>query len=303
MKKLVLPMLLALGTIMWAGGAFAVTHPGAYTIADTIEVEMDRTRSDLTYGWTDHVGTLRDFNFHGIDITLSGGVITFDFFTNFDHDGIYTNDPDWTPDNPDLPDLPPYTHLYAYLADFAIDVDGLPGYEYGIVFIDHDQWNQGGTEDIDPTLTDLDPGLYRATAWDASSHFFENAAANYLYGGRYDEGNPRTPNVAIADYDPGFYADVSISGPIDLGGTGADPGDPMFQWTVSMNAADIGFTGGTMSVFWGGANCANDVIAGTVTLQDDNPVPEPATLVLTGFGLIGLVVIWRSKNRRRFRKK
>ena len=287
MKRRVLPLLLALGMIMWAGGAFALTHPGAYTVADNTMVEKDRTYSSRTYGWADYIGGVADFNFHGIDVTFSNGNLTFDMFTNFNDDGTYD---DGT--------------VYVYLADFGIDVDpDIPGYEYGINFIDHDQWDQGGIKDINPTLEDLDPGLYSVTDWDTSYHFLENAAPNYLYGRSWDQGNPRECNVAIAGYT-GDKKDATISFS-ELGGTGA-VGDPKYKWSVTINASDIGFSSGdSMNIFWGGATCANDAIGGTLMVEDVAPIttPEPTTLALTGFGLIGLVAIGIKKSRRCRRRK
>ena len=282
MKRRVLPLLLALGMIMWTGGAFALTHPGAYTVADNTMVEKDRTFSSRTYGWADYIGGFTDFNFHGIDVTFSNGKLTFDMFTNFNDDGTYD---DGT--------------VYVYLADFGIDVDpDIPGYEYGVNLIDHDLWTEG----IAPTLEDLDPGLYSVTDWNTSYYFLENAAPNYLYGRSWDQGNPRDCNVAIAGYTDKKDATISFS---ELGGTGA-VGDPKYKWSVTINAGDIGFSSGeSMNIFWGGATCANDAIGGTLMVEDAAPIttPEPATLVLTGFGLIGLVAIGINKSRRRRRRK
>ena len=165
MKRRVLPLLLALGMIMWAGGAFALTHPGAYTVADNTMVEKDRTYSSRTYGWADYIGGVADFNFHGIDVTFSNGNLTFDMFTNFNDDGTYD---DGT--------------VYVYLADFGIDVDLNGSYEYGINLIDHDLWTEG----IAPTLTDLDPGLYSVTDWNTSYHWVNPAFAS-LRGSCYPD--------------------------------------------------------------------------------------------------------------------
>jgi hypothetical protein len=239
-------------------------------------VERDRTYSSATYGWRDYVGSFTDFNLHGIDVTFSNGNLTFDMYTNFNDDGTYD---DGT--------------VFVYLADFAFDIDRNGSYEYGVVLLDHDQWAQG----IAPTLTDLNPGLYSVTDWDTSHYFLENSAPNYLYGGRWDEGNPKDANVAIAGYT-GDRKDATINFS-SLGGSGA-VGDPEYKWSFTINAEDIGFSGGSMDIFWGGATCANDAIDGTLTIEDENPAtPEPATLFLTGFGLIGMVAIGIRKNRKR----
>ena len=301
MKRLTWPLiLLNLLMFIWVGNAFS------YTINDTTDVVSYYAGSGSRYLWDgsyehDVIGDPPIFDVWGINLIYSSGNLTLDLFTNFDSDGYYKI-PGWD--------------IYSFIADVAIDVNpgDNDGYEYGVVMRDHQTWTVGADPGNDYTI-----GLYEVDSWHASSHFYNSTYNPYaIFGGGYMVGeDEHIPHVAIAggslvagvtastidvDYDFGDLPDGpdgEVISPVSLGGDGYSA--PKFKWSFTIN--DISTTlgigvGDDIDLLWGGASCSNDAIAGRATV-----IPEPATLVLTGFGLIGLVVMWRSKSRRRFRRK
>jgi hypothetical protein len=303
MKKMVSLLLLALALFIWTGTAFALTHPDPYTLDDNTKIRWDYTRSSYMGGWSDVIGGFHDFNVHGIDLSYSGGYINFDMYTNFNDDGTYDDG-----------------NLFVYLADLALDVNLDGFYEYGVCLLDHDQWGNSkpssSTQGNEPTLTDLDVGLYSVYSWDTSSHFIESVSG-YAYGGKWDQSDPKLPNVAIASVETDINGDPVQAGSATIGFTNlygsGTVGDPKYKWSVSIDVGSIGFNSGNNAVnlFWGGATCSNDAIAGIFTIDyqplssgyKSSSTPEPATLILTGFGLIGFVVIGISRGRKHCRKK
>ena len=249
MKKLFLIlMLFSLLMFVWAGSALA------YTINDNILVLEDYTSSTASGNWKDVIGGPADFDIYGIDVTGSGGKITFDMYTNFDSGGYYT---DGT--------------AHAYLADLALDLDRDGTYEYGIVLKDHDKWTTGTA----PSSVDLNVGLYSVTLWDTSAYFMEGYSG-YIYGGKWDQADPKDPNVAIASGSNVKNADVSFN---DIAGD-----NPNYLWSVSINASDLPISG-AFDVFWGGTTCSNDAVGGSV--------PIPPSVLLLASGMIGLVALRR----------
>jgi hypothetical protein len=213
----------------------------------------------------DVVGAPVNFNISGINVTQTGDEVTFEMFTNFNHDGWYS-----------------LSGLTVYAADFGLDLDQDGIYEYGIVLKDHDQW----TESTAPFLTDLDVGLYSVNEWETSFDFID-PVAGFIYGGKWDDeatagSNPRDPIVAIKDYGEKVADLVSALAITDITGNG-----PNHKWSFTIDVSSLTGWGGGDDIFWGGATCANDSIQGSI--------PDASALVLLGSAMIGVGIFGRKK--------
>lgn len=254
-------LFLILSVFLCSGSVFA------YTIDDNTLVQTYRGTSPYTYyssQWVDRVGD-STFEVFGIDVSFSAGNITFDMYTNFNHDGIYT-----------------LSGQNAYLADLALDLDMDGTYEYGIVMLDHSLWTQGPA----PSDTTLTTGLYSVASWDDSQDFWASRTG-FIYGGMADQTNPHESYVAVGAGSTRLADPVVSPFVVDL-----SEHEAAHKWSVTIAANDLGWLGGDIGVFWAGMTCSNDAIEGTA------PVPEPTTMLLVGAGLIGLAGL----GRKRFRK-
>jgi hypothetical protein len=231
---------LALLTGLGVSGAWG------YTINDTTQALAYYKTAPSTYsgwtGWFDVIGTAADFDTKGADI--SGSQLT-----------IFTN---WGPARDG--------DLGVITADLFIDkgCDGSIDYAVGL-----DQNVNGQGQDRLGNVYNINGD---STRYSTSYDLFK-ANGSVVYGGKYDEGDPKLVPVLATTSDMGnsIYAEWFHLG---------DGANPDYKVVIDLSSLSLG---SDWCFVWGTGTCANDTFAGAV--------PLPPSLLLLGSGLLGVCLL------------
>jgi hypothetical protein len=171
-----------------------------------------------------------------------------------------------------------YFSLHFAPGDIAIDVNGDSTYEYAIDF------TISGSSVL-YTLVDMTlPG----SSWNLP-YYPQHAAAAGYFDATYSAAN-------IAGNFEGAYGDFAPGERIEDDNLNADT--ELFYSNVIEGSFDLSllslYSGGPMKMHWT-MGCGNDIINHT---SEQAPIPEPATMLLFGSGLVGLAGMARKKIRK-----
>jgi len=207
----------------------------------------------------DVTGAPLNYEIYGIDVVTTASNITFQLYTNYEQ-GVL---------------------LGGFLTcpgDLFIDAGGNGTYEYAVALTDH-------TSSTQPGATVTAQGLYHNPAGVAAR------SSGFYWNGRGIDPNKWVSGVPVTIHDDQDPSHLAGAANVVWGSSDKD-GDTRIDVTVALSLLG-GFDPDNMGIRWAVATCGNDTIEGERHLVA--AVPEPATALLVGTGLLVLAGYGRKK--------